>query len=267
MIELTREVRFTLANESSSSHSSNSWSGSLATPHVAPFIVLRCTVAGELDSKSNYVCNIKVLDSLVRNEVVPKLRGLKTEPLPDRLSSVSLLKISREELIRCLPSRLELAQLVFQQSPYVNYSWSARDPQVISYTEQFEFSASHRLHNSQLSDKENRELFGKCNHVNGHGHNYVVDVTVVAHTEPGEVRFNVSKLHEIVKTQVIDRLDHRNLNIDVEVFKSLNPTVENIATTIFSWLHESLQPTELQGVRVYETPKTWAEVTASSLRA
>ena len=116
------------------------------------------------------------------------------------------------------------------------------------------FSASHRLHSTELSDPENQELFGKCNGKNGHGHNYTVEVTLKGKINPktGMV-FSLSALKEILAETVDKELDHKNLNLDVPRFKALNPTAENIAFVIWQMLVEKLPPQLLYEVRLFET--------------
>jgi 6-pyruvoyltetrahydropterin/6-carboxytetrahydropterin synthase len=123
---------------------------------------------------------------------------------------------------------------------------------------QFDFSAAHCLHVPSLSDDENRREFGKC--VGLHGHNYVLEVTVSGPAAPlsGEV-YPLPRLREKVKQLVVDRFDHTCLNSDVDEFASLNPTVENLTTVVWDLLEGQFEPAELQRVRVYETPKIWAD--------
>lgn len=131
---------------------------------------------------------------------------------------------------------------------------------MIQVTESFEFSAAHRLHCPDLSDEENRRIFGKCSNPNGHGHNYVVEVTVSG--QPDDATGNVIELHlfrHTVRERVIDRFDHKHLNLDCVEFQSLNPSVENIARVIWDRLHDAFHSCRLAGVRVWETPKTYAE--------
>ena len=131
---------------------------------------------------------------------------------------------------------------------------------MILLTQQFEFSAAHRLHNPEFSDEKNRELFGKCNNPHGHGHNYLVDVTVgIDEEDNGKSSYWLSVLEATVRKQVIDRVDHRNLNVEIAEFATLNPTVENIAVVVWNWLIGGACPGTLRNVRVYETPKTWAD--------
>ena len=105
-------------------------------------------------------------------------------------------------------------------------------------------------------------MFGKCNNPEGHGHNYVVEVTVgrnIDEIADTGVVVGLEEFESIVKRLVIDRLDHKHLNRDVEHFANMNPSVENIAVAVFDWLDGQFGTARLQNVRVYETPKTWAE--------
>ena len=136
---------------------------------------------------------------------------------------------------------------------------------MVSLTQQFEFSAAHRLHCDEFSEQENRDVFGKCNNPEGHGHNYVVELTVgqPLSSPEGQV-ISLADLESTVKRLVIDRLDHKHLNRDVPEFAKLNPSVENIAIKIWEWLEPEIQQTKLQRVRIYETPKTWADYSGPS---
>ncbi len=125
---------------------------------------------------------------------------------------------------------------------------------IVCLTRREVFAASHRLHASTLSDDENRKLFGKCNHPHGHGHNYVLEVTIrSAIDSQSGLTMNLSDLKEIIQACVLSKVDHRHLNLDVPEFKSLNPTTENLAVVIWNWLNEKLPNKVLYEVKVYET--------------
>ncbi|MBU0639877.1 MAG: 6-carboxytetrahydropterin synthase [Planctomycetes bacterium] len=131
---------------------------------------------------------------------------------------------------------------------------------MILLTQQFEFSAAHRLHCAALSEADNQRTFGKCNNANGHGHNYLLEVTLVGEpdAQTGAV-LPLPAFEQVVKERVIDRLDHQHLNQDTAEFRTLNPSVENIARVIWGLLSNHVAPARLHAVRVWETPKTWAE--------
>jgi len=130
-------------------------------------------------------------------------------------------------------------------------------------TQSFEFSASHRLHCPGLSDEENHLLFGKCSNPHGHGHNYVLEVAV--EVSPDQTCSILRELDRVVRTEVIERFDHKNLNVECAEFADLNPTVENIAQVICDRLVGELQPLRLHNVRVWETAKTFAECSTTAL--
>lgn len=117
------------------------------------------------------------------------------------------------------------------------------------------FSASHRLHSPHLSDEENARLFGKCNRANGHGHNYVLEVTVRGPIDPATgLVMHLSDLKRILREEVLPKVDHRHLNLDVAEFAALNPTAENIACVVWQWLLPSLGGL-LHEVKLQETEK------------
>jgi 6-pyruvoyltetrahydropterin/6-carboxytetrahydropterin synthase len=138
---------------------------------------------------------------------------------------------------------------------------------MLKLTQSFEFSASHRLAIPTLSDSENRELFGKCSNPHGHGHNYILEVTVAGEPiQPDGALTNVGIIDRIVRENIIDAFDHKNLNSECPEFSDLNPTVENIAAVIFTKLTDKFVGSQLDRVRVWETPKTSAEVTRDQTR-
>jgi 6-pyruvoyltetrahydropterin/6-carboxytetrahydropterin synthase len=117
----------------------------------------------------------------------------------------------------------------------------------------YTLSASHRLHSDALSATENRAAYGKCNNPHGHGHNYVIEVLTRGPVEPetGMV-IDLAELDEIVRTRVLDRFDHTNLNLD-PLFVNQVPTTENLCKAVFSLLKTALPSSRLDSVRVEET--------------
>jgi 6-pyruvoyltetrahydropterin/6-carboxytetrahydropterin synthase len=124
-------------------------------------------------------------------------------------------------------------------------------------SQKFEFAASHRLHNPALSEQANRQTFGQCNNPHGHGHNYQLQVTLAGEPSDSGLLVDVPAFEQIVKDAVIERFDHKNLNVEVPEFADLIPSVENIARVIYRLLKPRL--TNLAAVTVWETPKTWCE--------
>ena len=118
------------------------------------------------------------------------------------------------------------------------------------------FNAAHRLHNPAWTDERNREVFGLCNNANFHGHNYELELSVTGEIDPdtGYV-FDLGILKDIIKEEVEDRFDHKNLNLDVPDFAHRLPSAENIAVVIYDLLRKRIpEPYELH-VRLWETPR------------
>lgn len=120
------------------------------------------------------------------------------------------------------------------------------------------FNSAHRLHNPKWDDKTNNEVFGLCNNPNYHGHNYdlIVKLTGYVNEETGYL-FDLKILNDIIKIEIIDRFDHRNLNLDTKEFKDLNPTAENIARIIYEILRLKIDTIYDIEITLYETPRNY----------
>jgi|TARA_Y200000002_G_scaffold85717_1_gene68178 6-pyruvoyltetrahydropterin/6-carboxytetrahydropterin synthase len=120
------------------------------------------------------------------------------------------------------------------------------------------FNAAHRLHRSDWSYEQNESIFGKCNNPNYHGHNYELIVSVTGEVDPvtGYV-LDVKILKDFIKSEVEEAFDHKNLNLDVPEFKTLNPTAENIVIVIYNKLKAVLDKKLDLKVTLYETPRNF----------
>jgi len=125
------------------------------------------------------------------------------------------------------------------------------------------FNAAHRLHNAQLSAEENARLFGRCNYPNFHGHNYELIVQVTGYIDPqtGYV-MDMKVLSDLIRENVTEVFDHRNLNLDVDEFKTLIPTAENIAVVIYNRLRPHIDENKDLKIRLYETERNFVEFPA-----
>ena len=125
---------------------------------------------------------------------------------------------------------------------------------IVAITRRVMFCASHRLHCNDLTETQNKELFGKCNNPNGHGHNYVLDVTVQGEVDgkTGMV-MNLTELKKVINDVIMEKFDHKHLNLDVAEFKTLNPTSENVAIVIWRLLQPKLPTGLLYEVKLHET--------------
>jgi len=125
------------------------------------------------------------------------------------------------------------------------------------------FNAAHRLHNPDWSDDTNEKVFGKCNNPHYHGHNYeiIVSVTGEPDAQTGYV-YDMKLLSDLIRENVLLKLDHKNLNLDTEYFKNLNPTAENIAVVIWRILRQKIDSNLELKITLYETERNFVEYPA-----
>jgi len=134
----------------------------------------------------------------------------------------------------------------------------------ISVFRKAHFNAAHRLFVPDWSDEKNAEVFGLCANPHYHGHNYEMEVKVTGEVDPVTgYLIDLKILKDIIKAQIENRFDHKNLNLETEEFKNLNPTAENICYVIWKILREHLDDKYEIGVRLFETPRNFVEYPAS----
>ena len=130
----------------------------------------------------------------------------------------------------------------------------------VTVTRRMHFNAAHRVHNPALSDEENRRLFGKCNNPNWHGHNYILDVSVSGPvSERTGYVMDLAALKRVVQDAVIDKVDHRNFNLEVDFMRGVIPTAENIVVGCWKVLAPRVAPARLVRLVLWETPNNYVE--------
>jgi 6-pyruvoyltetrahydropterin/6-carboxytetrahydropterin synthase len=132
----------------------------------------------------------------------------------------------------------------------------------VTVTRRMHFNAAHRVHNPALSDAENTALFGKCNNPNWHGHNYILDVSVSGpiDAKTGYV-IDLGRVKQVVNREVIDKVDHRNLNLEVDFMRGTIPTTENIVVAMWNVIAPALAPAKLERLVLWETQNNSVEYT------
>jgi 6-pyruvoyltetrahydropterin/6-carboxytetrahydropterin synthase len=221
------------------------------------------TISGDVDEATGIVVNLADVKVWLAAAV---------SPFENRCISVESPEMngrqpSTENLARVVWERLEpafastpasLCEVKVAESDEL-WSEYRGEENVVYVTRMYDFSAAHRLHSDRLSDDENRSVFGKCNHPGGHGHNYVLEVTVrAAVDEETGFSYPLDRLDEAVDRHVLDPMDHRNLNADVPQLQGVNPTTENVAIVIWEALRPEIGEA-LYRVRVQETPRNTFE--------
>lgn len=131
---------------------------------------------------------------------------------------------------------------------------------IVTINRKEHFNAAHRLFNESWSDEKNEEVFGKCNNPNWHGHNYEMVVSLKGEVDPdtGYV-YDMKKLSDLIKERVLNKFDHKNLNLDVTEFKNLNPTAENIVKVIYDLLRPEIEDRYEMKITLYETERNFVE--------
>lgn len=272
MVTVTRKARFSAGHryylEDRSPEENRAMFGACARPHGHGHdYVLEVSVAGVVEPTSGMVLNIVDLKRILEEEVVgpldgefltgehPYMGGMipGTEALACRIWQRLLPRVAQHR------ARLKTVRLGECRSLWAECRRGKENPEekpMVTLTRSYEFAAAHRLHNPNLSDGENREVFGKCNNPQGHGHNYVLEVTVGGEPDPqtGFV-IDLGLLDRTVHELVVDRYDHRHLNEDVPEFREVNPTSENLVRIIWERLLPALPSGSLRRVTVRETER------------
>lgn len=269
MIELKRTVRLCIGTSSSAggtlpsqmTRRSNTFSAWPAMRGLGRYLEIDVTCHGHIETETGYMRNINQIDEAVRDHVLGYLEDLVSGP--EDPAGIALGETMRTILGRLEPPLQDtVACLCLRLTPYFSLEIRSDGMNHITIAQQYEFAAAHRLHQTHLADEKNRQLFGKCNNAAGHGHNYRIEVSVRAPIDPAGHVFAVEELDNLVADHVLEKLDHKHLNIDVPEFADRNPSVENIAQVIWSLLEDkldglgSIAGAQLEQITVWETAKT-----------
>ena len=273
MLDMTRRVLFSAAHTDWLPERSATENEKVFGPNASPEpygnnYYLDVTVTGDIDPLTGIIVNIKEIDHVVREQVVEKLdRKFVNRSVTyfcDRpVTPETLLDYVREQLEGVLPSAVRLTALRLEETSLHFAEWQTTERKdrkergSMLLTRVYEFAASHRLHSRHLSDEANRDLFGKCNYLHGHGHNYILEVTVAGSIDPGTGRVcDETALDECVNREVVDRYDHRHFNYDIPEFADLVPSTEVVTKMIWDRLEAHIPaPARLYRVVVRETAR------------
>ncbi|MEO1535999.1 MAG: 6-carboxytetrahydropterin synthase [Planctomycetota bacterium] len=258
MVELSRTIRFTVGSTAPQPDEPfrNGFGGSPRMDGLGAFYELHVTCAGEPDPATGYLINIKDIDRAAKSTAVAMIREQFAADRSRR--PITMLP----ELASALDAALEakLRRIAWHLSPTYRLEFDMADRSHALLKQQFDFAAAHRLHTDELSDDENRRIFGKCNNPSGHGHNYRVEAAVAVPLADGAAPFGLADLEELCDTLVIERFDHTHLNVDTEEFgpNGVMPSVENIAKVVFGILEPAVEERggSLRHATVWETDRT-----------
>ncbi len=229
--------------------------------------VLYISVSGRVEPATGMVVNIKVIDEIIQRLIVNEFDGKsindEIEFFRDKSSSLeNIIDYIWKQLAQpqVLPPSTQLMSIRLDETPLLYAEKNINS--MTTLTRIYEFAAAHRLDAPSLSPAENIALFGKCNNPAGHGHNYLLEVTVQGVPDPQTgMLVDIEALDRTVHELVVDRYDHKNLNSDIPEFTNMNTTSEIVTQTIFSRLAGQV-PAKLHRVRLHETARNIFEVNA-----
>jgi 6-pyruvoyltetrahydropterin/6-carboxytetrahydropterin synthase len=219
------------------------------------------TVSGPIDPVTGMVLNIVDLKQRMQEGIVDPLDGeflCRNHPfMRGRVpTSENLVRAIWNGMEGALPG-VRLVRVRLQENDWLAAECRRRDEGLMVYLMRtYEFAASHRLHSPKLDDEKNQAIFGKCNNPYGHGHNYKLEVTLQGPVdERTGLLADLSYVDRVVQEEILDRYDHKHLNMDVPDFRELNPTTENLVKVIWERLAPRLQHPPLYRVTVRETDR------------
>lgn len=260
MHKLARQVRFSINPFlSQESGGFNSFASKPSGDGLAIFFELSVEILGDIRPDTGFVVNVVDIDRSVREFVVPLFADRIREDFGQaRHIGLSVLT----ELLRSAWGELSdkfipatLNKLSLKLNPFRRIAIGSKDLEMVYFCEKFEFAAMHKLWNDDFSEQKNLEVFGKCANPTGHGHNYVIEIEIEMPAARDD--FHFGDFEGTVDDELIKLLDHRNLNVDVEQFGRVNPTIENIAAFAWDTLVGKFGDANLHRVTVWETDKTY----------
>jgi 6-pyruvoyltetrahydropterin/6-carboxytetrahydropterin synthase len=260
MVRLGRRVRFSVNPFlDEDGWGSNSYASKPAGDGLAIYLELAVELVGPVTPETGLLVNVSEIDKIVREFAVPvfarriREQFQRGEHIPLRMLGETLSSV-REHLAGNFEAG-RLDRLTIALNPFRKLMMDAKAPGVLYFSEKFEFAATHKLWNDAFSEERNFEIFGKCANPTGHGHNYLVEVTVA--TDADGPPLEVGEFEQIVDSYLMQLVDHKNLNLDVPEFRDRIATVENLA--VFAWerLSGRFDPGRLYSITVWESDRTY----------
>jgi 6-pyruvoyltetrahydropterin/6-carboxytetrahydropterin synthase len=259
MHKLSRQVRFSINPFSPDAvEGFNSYCSKPTGEGLCLYFALWIELESGVDADTGFVVDVGNIDRAVREHAVPIFYKRIREQFA-AAKAVTFQEICRilTDVWKVLDDKFGsglLRRLSLELNPFRKVSIEREDKKVLYFSEKFEFAATHTLKNDNFSKEKNLEVFGKCANPTGHGHNYIIEVTVKRQRQSD---WNAAEFERIVQSQFIRLVDHKNLNVDVAEFGGQNPTVENIASFAWSRLEGKFEGGQLHNVTVWENDRTY----------
>ncbi len=247
----------------------NSYASKPAGEGLGLFLELAVELVGPVSDQTGLLLNVVDIDRIARRFAVPVFAVAVSRRLR-RGEHISLAAVA--EILQQVHEHLDgrfpgarVDRLALKLNPYRILAMDTKEPGMVYFSEKFEFAATHKLWNDSFSGEQNIETFGKCANPSGHGHNYLVEVTIKmsagslpdAAQTPNPESMRIGRFEQIVDARLMQLLDHKNLNVDVPAFYKTTPTVENLAMFAWQRLAGEFDPAQLHCVTVWESDRTW----------
>ncbi len=267
MMRLARQIRFSVDPFlDRDALGSNSYTSKPAGAGLSLFLQLTVELAGPVNPQTGFLINVVDIDRAARDAAVPifaeRIRQDYRRGAHMSLGAVAGMLATAWDSLDARFGSIHLDQLVLNLNPFRTLAMKASKPGVVYFSEKFEFAAMHKLWNDAFSADRNFAVFGKCANPAGHGHNYVVEVTVSS--APSDSPLEIGRFEAIVNDALIALIDHKNLNLDVPPLAGQIPTVENLALFAWSRLLGKFDPAELYSVTVWESDRTYCTYRGAS---
>jgi len=270
MVRLGRLVRFSVDPFLDPDvEGSNAYASKPAGEGLALYLELAVELVGPIAPQTGLLLNVADIDRITRRFAVPVFTVAVSRHLR-RGEHISLAAVT--EILQRVHEHLDgrfpgarVDKLALKLNPYRTLAMDTREPGMVYFSEKFEFAATHKLWNDSFSDTQNFETFGKCANPSGHGHNYLVEVSIKMPLEqlpdgtqtPNPASMRIGRFEQIVDARLMQLLDHKNLNLDVSAFREKTPTVENLALFAWQCLAGQFDPAQLHCVTVWESDRTY----------
>jgi 6-pyruvoyltetrahydropterin/6-carboxytetrahydropterin synthase len=198
------------------------------------------------------------IDSIVRKHAVPafaqNIRKAFIDSKQLTISETAGLLASLRKVLKNKFNGAILIELGLQLNPYRKIDFDCEDIKMYYFSEKFDFAAMHKLWNEKFSKEKNFEVFGKCANPTGHGHNYVIEVTIKV---PADTDVFIGDFERVVDGEFVKLVDHKNLNADVSALAGINPTIENLAEFAWDRLDDKFDSAKLHSVSIWESDRTF----------
>lgn len=260
MHRLSRQIRFSITPFAAVQTGHNSYAAKPCGSGLSYWLALWVELAGRLDADTGFVVNVSRIDQAVRERAIPLFDAAIRQTAGQGRSLClaelcGLLGAARRPIQEAFAS-LRLERLGLELNPYRKIEQVAEDSSVYCFCEKFEFAAMHKLWNDKFDARQNTAFFGKCANPAGHGHNYIIEVAVERPVQRESDDW-IAGFERVVEDCFLSLVDHKNLNVDVPGFETLNPTVENLASFAWSRLVGRFADSRLVKVTVWENDRTY----------